>query len=244
MFIQHPASQRDRYGSETFRIERVRPGRGMSSDGDLGLGPLGAFDHAFLKPRMVVQMHEHRNDEIITYVRKGLMHHVDNLENRVPITVTSFSVMNAGRGMSHEESVPTDGDDVELLQIFVRPNADNLKPGFQSHTFGQEKSTNVWRPIFGPEGSEAPLVVRNQVWFYDAFINGNSIDLPLQNGLAAWLYVFSGSVSMNGHVLDKGDGVALIDESTAHLQSSGSADLAFFLIDVSAPASRSGTLSR
>ena len=244
MIVRHLASQRDVHGIDTFRIERVRPGRGVTSDGDLGLGPLGAFDHAYLKPGMVVEMHEHRNDEIVSYIRKGTMHHVDTLGNCVPLTPTQFSVMNAGRGMQHEERVPDDGGDVEMLQIFVRPRADDLDPSFQQHAFDDERSTGQWRLLVGPEQSEAPLVVRNRVWIHDTFLENGSIELPQEEGATLWLYVFGGAALLDGHLLHKGDGAALVDELPHTISCDGPTDLVCFAIDTSASASRSGTLSR
>ncbi len=243
MIVHHAALRRDSHGSDMFRIERVRPGRGMTTDGDLGLGPLGAFDHAFLKPGMVVEMHEHRNDEIVSYLRRGTMHHVDTLGNRVPLTPTQFSVMNAGVGMQHEESVPDDGGDVELLQIFVRPRSDDLDPGFQQHTVDSARSPDGWRLLVGPEQSDAPLTVRNRVWIHDAFLGSGSIQLPRADGLVTWLYVFDGSVLLDGRLLQKGDGAALRDEPSVTIECQSPADLVCFLVDMSAPASRSGTLS-
>ncbi len=242
MLVSHPASSRDQFGAGPFRIQRIRPGRGIDAIDDQGLGPLGAFDHAYLKPGMVVAMHEHRNDEIITYVRKGTMLHIDTLGNRVPLTPTQFSVMSAGEGMKHEERVPDDGADVELLQIFVRPHRDNLEPLFQAHSFDVTSSHNAWRWIFGPEDSGAPLEVRNQVWMHDVTLDG-SIGIPKEDGLTTWVYVFEGSVECDGQAFSKGDGFSLDAAASSSPTCNGRADLVCFLIKVGASVTRNGTLS-
>lgn len=242
MLVSHPSSSRDHHGGGPFRIERVRPGRSIDASPDQGLGPLGAFDHAYLKPGMVVSMHEHRNDEIITYVRKGMMFHIDTLGNRVELTPSQFSVMSAGKGMQHEEQVPSDGSDVELLQIFVRPRKDNLEPSFQSHDFDVSSSNNAWRLVFGPEGTGAPLEVRNQVWMHDIALDG-SVDIPMKEDLTTWVYVFDGSVECDGQVFTIGDGFSLKATNLSRPQCNGHADLVCFLIDEAAPATRNGTLS-
>jgi redox-sensitive bicupin YhaK (pirin superfamily) len=242
MLVSHPSSTRDHHGKGPFRIERIRPGRGINADQDEGLGPLGAFDHAYLKPGMVVGMHEHRNDEIITYVRKGAMLHIDTLGNKVPLTPTQFSVMSAGRGMQHEEQAPVDGSDVELLQIFVRPHSDNLEPLFQTHRFDVTSSLNAWRWIFGPEGSGAPLVVRNQVWMHDIALDGSAA-IPSEDGRTAWVYVVDGSVECDGQVFNKGDGFSLNAAIPSHPNCIGRADLVCFQIEESASVTRNGTLS-
>lgn len=66
---------------------------------DTGLGPLGVIDHAYLAPGLLVPMHEHRNDEIFSYVRSGTMYHKDSTGQQLPITPTQLVVMNAGSGI-------------------------------------------------------------------------------------------------------------------------------------------------
>lgn len=50
MIVRHAALQRETYRSDAFRMERVRAGRGITDDRDLGLGPFGALHHRSLKP--------------------------------------------------------------------------------------------------------------------------------------------------------------------------------------------------
>jgi len=72
-------------------------------------------------------MHEHRNDEIISYLRSGRMQHTDSAGRSEVISPDRLMVMNAGAGFSHEEAVLGD-DPIEMLQIFVRPQAANMEP--------------------------------------------------------------------------------------------------------------------
>ncbi len=85
------ADQSPTHGEDDFRIRRVRPGAVRGSGADLALGPLAAFDHAELKPGKVVKMHEHRNDEILTYVWRGTMLHEDSAGQRVPVSAAKLS---------------------------------------------------------------------------------------------------------------------------------------------------------
>ncbi len=60
-------------GGEPFRIRPMRPGltegRPMA---DPDIGPLSRLDHEFLDVGALVSMHQHRNDEILSYMWKGL----------------------------------------------------------------------------------------------------------------------------------------------------------------------------
>lgn len=61
-----------------FQLRRIRPGITLGQPGDPGFGGLGTIDHAKLQSGLVVRMHEHRNDEIISYMRAGQMRHTDS----------------------------------------------------------------------------------------------------------------------------------------------------------------------
>ena len=86
---------------------------------DLALGPLSALDHANLQVGKVVKMHEHKNDEILSYMWRGSMVHEDRAGHRIPISAKKLMMMNAGESFWHEESVPD--QPVEMLQIRARP---------------------------------------------------------------------------------------------------------------------------
>lgn len=113
-----------------FQLRRIRPGISFGQAGDAGFGGLGVIDHAKLQPGLVVGMHEHRNDEIISYMRAGRMKHTDSAGRSEVLSSDRLMVMNAGRGFSHEEEV-VGADQIEMLQIFVRPEASDLTPDVQ-----------------------------------------------------------------------------------------------------------------
>ena len=243
MIIHQNASQRQSYGVGGFRIARIQPGLGVNKNDDSGFGPLGLVDHAHLLPGVVVPMHQHQNDEIFSYLRRGTMYHVDTLGGKVALTSTNLVIMNTGSGMMHEESVPWDGEEVELLQIFVRPRAPDLEPDFQQHRLTRTRSDNEWRLLAGPEDSVAPLKVRNAVWVYDIFLSDEAVSLPIQEGLDTWLYLFRGKVIFNDRIMESGDSAALVGQFNGTVKPITDSDLVCFLVNRSAIASRAGTRS-
>lgn len=56
---------------------------------------MSAFDHATLKVKKVVKLHEHKNDEILSYMWSGTMVHEDSAGHRIPISANKL-MMNAG----------------------------------------------------------------------------------------------------------------------------------------------------
>jgi redox-sensitive bicupin YhaK (pirin superfamily) len=227
-----------------FQLRRIRPGIALGRTDDAGFGGLGLIDHARLQPGLVVRMHEHRNDEIISYLRSGRMQHTDSTGRSEVISPNRLMVMNAGASFFHEEAV-LGGDPIEMLQIFVRPEAADLEPGIQFVDLDTTESIDRWRLLSGPVGSAAPSFVRQAVYLYDAHLAaGASLDLPTVSGFDRWLYVFRGAVSVGGKQAETHTALTIRDDETGlDVTATRETDLVLFLVDRRAVFSRAGTLS-
>ena len=236
------AEQRTTHGQGSFHIERVKPVLAYANSKDPALGPLSGFDHATLGVGTVVKMHEHVNDEILSYMWKGTMLHEDKAGNIIPISRNKLMMMNAGKSFWHEESTPDEA--VEMLQIFVRPREADLS----AHVYFMDRphATPVgdWGWIAGPEGSDAPLIVRNQVYVYDTLLKANQQITPVDRpGLVSWLYVMDGEVTIGEHALEKGDGVSSAQAPLPAIRATSESTLVLFQVDMTAPYSLAGTIS-
>ena len=170
-----------------FQIRRIHPGAGLGNTADAGFVGLGLIDHANLLPGLTMPMHEHRNDEIISYLRSGRMLHGDNDGRSETVSPSRLMVMNAGASFHHEEAVFGDTP-IEMLQIFVRPCADDLAPAVQFLDLPVSKAAGHWRLLTGPEGTDAPTTVRQSIWLMDAHLERDrTINLPVRLGHSAWL---------------------------------------------------------
>lgn len=227
-----------------FQLRRIHPGISLGMRYDAGFGGLGLIDHARLQPGLVVGMHEHRNDEIISYLRSGRMQHTDSAGRSEVISSGRLMVMNAGRGFSHEEEV-LNGDKIEMLQIFVRPETADMEPAVQFVDLDETKRNDQWRLLTGPDGSAAPTFVRQAVYLYDAHLSaGSSIDLPSLQGFDRWFYVFRGAVSVGQR--EAGTHTAIMidaDETALDVTATTDSDLVVFLVNRRASFSRQGTMS-
>lgn len=229
-----------------FVIRMLALGNGIPGHDDHGLYQLGRVDHATLQGGTLVKMHLHHNDEILSYMRKGTMVHTDSKDNKVPIHQQYLMMMNSGSGFYHEEAVPDDGEKVEMLQIFIRPRADELTPQVQFHKLEQVYSVNKWRLIGGNENSKAPLKINSDIEVRDIRLKEGKIQLPpLGGSKAGYLYVFDGEVSLPEHneVLGKGDAV-LIEGELLSIQAKATADLVLFIMDKEASFSKNGLYAR
>ena len=227
-----------------FIIRLLPLGNAIPDHNDHGLYQLGRVDHATLKGGTLVPMHLHRNDEILSYIRKGTMEHKDSQGNTVPINNQYLMMMNAGSGFYHEEGVPKDGETVEMLQIFMWPRVDNLIPQVQFHQ-QEAYSINQWRLIGGNEQSSALLKINTEIEVYDLRLREGKIEIPELGGKTGYLYVFDGEIDLADEPvqLKKGDAM-LIEQEVVTVHSAKTADLVLFVLDKEAAFSRNGLFAQ
>ncbi len=234
------AKEKRSYGSGVFHIEILYPGTALGLD-DSGYLSIGRIDHASFRPPGVVPMHPHRDDEILSYMRSGLQVHRDSEGHEVRVSNTNLMLMNAGSGVSHEENAL---EDVEMLQIFMRPYKNGLQPQVQFHEFNEAFSENNWR-VVAANDSNAPLVLRVATTISDIRISeGNTATIPVYAGKAHhFLYVFNGKLNIGTETLNKGDSVVFEASEDILLKAFTQSDLVLFQIDNKAVYSTTGMYS-
>ena len=227
-----------------FRIHFNFPGRAVPDHEDHGYGPLATVVESFLDPGTLIGMHQHRDEEIISWVPGGVMRHEDRHGNEMVVDAESLLVMGAGEGVWHaEETLPSDPP-LRMLQIFVRPPKLGLEPTIQ-HEPIPAAVIGEWRHLFGPEEGEAPLSVRNEVDLYDAQLEaGAELSLPARPGRHTYLYVFEGAVELAGTSLAATESALVADEGTETIRAQEPTALVAFSIDPDAPVTRRGTIGR
>ncbi|WP_034671564.1 pirin family protein [Ectobacillus panaciterrae] len=227
-----------------FQIHLMRPGLifGDSTLEDYAFGPLSRIDHATLGVGGFVGMHEHSNDEIFSYVLRGEMLHKDSIGQMVTVSPNNLMMMNAGTSFYHEESTPD--NPIEMLQIFIRPEAPDLPPKVQFFDRSVIPLNGEWTLLAGPKETGAPLEIRQQVIVYDAHAKANTqLHAPKIEGLAPWLYVMEGSISVNDVVVNKGDAVTDLTSDLSSISVLKDSTLVLFLVKMDAPMTLAGPFS-
>jgi len=230
-----------------FRIHFNFPGRAVPDHDDHGYGPLATVVESFMDPGTLIRMHQHRDEEIISWVPAGVMRHDDRQDNRLVTDSDHLLVMGAGSGFWHEEETLADDPPLRMLQIFVRPHSLGLEPEIQ-HEPIPDPVANEWRHLFGPEGSDAPLSVRNEVDFYDCRLDaGATTALPSRSGRDTYLYVFDGAVEVGDEPVGYTESALVIDEvddDGVSVTATADSVVVAFCIDPDAPVTRRGTIGR
>jgi quercetin 2,3-dioxygenase len=223
-----------------FTITRIQPGDILEENKDFAFGSLSIIDHAVMKKGLTIKMHEHVNDEILSYVWRGTMHHKDSTGIEVPITTGHLMMMNAGRSFWHEEKVKN--DQVEMLQIFVRPYECDLEPTIHFHE--KPIRNRDWYLMVGPEKSKAPLKVRQNIYILDAHLRqGDQLEIPVYQGLSPFLYVVDGELAVGDFQIGKMEAVTDLELPLPPITAVADTTAVLFYVDMNAPVSMEGTIS-
>ncbi|WP_418282616.1 pirin family protein [Halorubrum sp. DTA98] len=227
-----------------FRIHLNFPGRAVPDHDDHGYGPLATVVESFMDPGTLIRMHQHRNEEIISWVPDGVMRHDDRQDNELVTDSEHLMVMNAGSGFWHAEETLADDPPLRMLQIFVRPHSLDLEPGIQ-HEPIPGPVANEWRHLFGPKGTNAPLFVRNDVDFYDCRLDaGATVTLPSRSDWHTYLYVFDGTVDLGEASIGDTESALVTDDSDVTVTAVEDSTIVAFTINPDAPITRHGTIGR
>ncbi|MGC0983317.1 pirin family protein [Pantoea agglomerans] len=203
-----------------FTVRRQRPGEALS--------PLVSVDLMSLKLDARIPMQQHQDEEVFTYLWRGSMQHQDSNGERTQLSAKRVMVVNAGDGVQYEESVPL--YEAELLQAVIRPAQQGGEAMTQVLERDQGIMTNGWTELAGPEESDAPLELRQEVYIFDTLLERNhTLDVPSMPGFVAYLTVLEGIIRVGDQRLGRGDAVSRLD-SSIEIVGDRDANLVCFLV--------------
>jgi redox-sensitive bicupin YhaK (pirin superfamily) len=120
---------------------------------------------------------------------------------------------------------------VQLLQIWILPEADGLKPSYEDKTFTREEKQDRLRLIASHDGREGSTRINQDASVYASLLSaGKSVELALGPQRHAWVQIISGELDVNGTRLRKGDGAAVSEDRNLKLASVGGKGAAEFLV--------------
>ena len=178
-------------------------------------------------------MHPHRDMEILTYIIEGELSHRDSTGRGATIKQNDVQRMSAGTGVMHSE-VNQSKEPVHLLQIWLLPEAEGLKPSYEDRTFSADEKRNQLRLIASQDGREGSTTINQDASVYASLLDsGKGLELAVKSGRHAWVQLVRGGLDVNGTKLTKGDGAAISSESSLRLTNvSGNGEAEFLLFDL------------
>ena len=190
------------------------------------LGPLIVWNDDEIAPGTGFPMHGHRDLEIITYVREGVVSHRDNAGGEGRTAAGDVQVISAGSGIRHEE-FNLGAAPLKLYQIWIESNRMGAQPRWQSKPFPRtHRAGQLVTLASGLPGDDDALPIRADARVMAVTLQaGEIVSHSLATSGQAYLVAAAGSLRVNGDVVDSGDGVALADVSQLLIEATTDAEV-------------------
>lgn len=174
-------------------------------------------------------MHPHKDMEIVTYVLSGALQHKDSLKNGGIIRPGLVQQMSAGKGIYHSEFNPSKTQGTHLLQIWMLPTKNGIKPRYGQRQFTVAERKNQLRLVCSPTGVGESIRITSNVNMYASLLDkGKRLTHVTPKGRHTWIQVAAGSIAVNGTKLAQGDGVRTSDAGALKITATSNAELLLF----------------
>lgn len=207
----------------------------------IDFGPLRVFNDDTIEAGRGFDFHPHNNMEIVTYVIDGTLEHKDNMGNIGIVEPGEVQRMTAGTGVFHSEYNHSKEKPLNLLQMWIYPNKNDLKPSWEQHKFKKEQRRDRLFGIVHPENTQDgdSISIHQDVWFYISNLTkGTTLTHKLQDR-QAYLFVIDGQVTVNENNLEKQDSATIWEEKEISITSTMDSEI--ILIDLPVKYSKRGT---
>lgn len=173
-------------------------------------GLLLVSNHDIIKPDTGFSTHPHRDMEIVTWVLDGELEHKDSQGNKGLIHPGLAQRMSAGTGILHSEINATSESDVQLVQMWVVPDTEKVRPGYEELDISRELSRGGLVALASGRGHDAAISIRQDgaVLWVGQLKSGEAVSLP--DAPFVHLYVAKGTLALeSAGTLATGDAARL-----------------------------------
>lgn len=197
----------------------------------MGFGLLRVLNDDVVHPATGFGTHPHDNMEIITIILEGQLEHKDSIGNGSVISKDEVQVMSAGSGVTHSEFNPSKTDKVSLLQIWIYPKEENIKPRYDQKSFPKEERKNKLVSVAsGFNDIDSLYIHQNTEIKLGYFDKPNTINYKVRNGNGVYLFVIDGQIKIRDEELFKRDAIGIYDTDKFQFQIVDNAE--FVLLEV------------
>ncbi len=155
--------------------------------------------------------HPHDNMEIITIPLSGAIAHKDSSGGNGIINVGDVQIMSAGTGVKHSEFNASQTEPLNLLQLWVFPKLENIKPRYDQKSYSAEGRKNKWQVVVSPDETDGGLWINQDAVFALTDVEpGTTISYKKKfadNGV--YFFVIDGHVKIGDQNLDKKDAIGI-----------------------------------
>jgi quercetin 2,3-dioxygenase len=183
----------------------------------MGFRSLRVINDDLVMPGMGFGEHPHRDMEIITYMLSGSLEHKDSMGNGRVIRAGEVQYMAAGSGVRHSEFNPSKTEAAHLLQIWIMPDANGVKPRYAEKSL-RDAATGKFHLVASKSGRDGSIAIHQDADLLLARLEaGQQVVHSLADNRNAWLQVAEGEIVLNGKTLSGGDAAAISRETKLQL---------------------------
>ena len=195
----------------------------------MGFRSLRVINEDFVRGGRGFPTHGHRDMEIITYILSGALEHRDSMGTGSIIRPGDVQRMSAGTGVTHSEANPSRDEAVHLLQIWILPAEQGLTPSYEQKAFTEEQKRGRLCLVASADGREGSVTVHQDASLYASMLGKDEeLGHSLTPERHAWLQVARGVVTLNGELLNQGDGAGISSEEIVSIRGREDAEILLF----------------
>jgi redox-sensitive bicupin YhaK (pirin superfamily) len=185
----------------------------------MGFRALRVINEDRVQPALGFGTHGHRDMEIISYVLEGALAHRDSTGGGGVLWPGEVQRMSAGTGVRHSEMNGSDQEPVHFLQIWITPERDGIRPGYEQKRF--DDRDGKLRIVASPDARDGSLKIHQDVSVYATVLDGQSVTHRFGPGRYGWVQVARGEVDVNGKKFSAGDGASIANEESLTISGKG-----------------------
>jgi redox-sensitive bicupin YhaK (pirin superfamily) len=176
--------------------------------------------------------HGHKDMEILSYVVEGEIAHKDSTGGEEILRPHEWQRMTAGTGIRHSEYNPSKTDKLHFYQIWILPEKEDLKAGYEQKMFAPEDKSGRLKLVASPDAREGSIKINQDVSVFNSILKaGEEVSYELTEKRYAWLQVVKGTLEVNGKTLGASDGAAISEEKSLKIKAL-SDDTEFIFFDL------------
>lgn len=190
---------------------------------------LRVINDDYVQPAQGFGTHPHNDMEIITYVLEGQLEHQDSLGNGSIINAGEIQRMSAGTGIFHSEFNPSPDNPVHLYQIWIFPEKKGVQPSYEQIKPNPADFTDRWLLVASNDGESKGVFIGQDAKVYLSRLTaGKDLSFEIPSGRHVWLQLAEGNIEVNGQLMERGDGLAVSDESEIKIKAENNSEIILF----------------
>lgn len=198
---------------------------------NMGYRSLRVINEDVVAPGQGFGTHPHRDMEIITYVLEGALEHRDSMGSHGVIRPGEIQRMSAGTGVRHSEFNHSKTEPVHLLQIWIMPDSEGVKPSYEEKKIATEPGKLQLMAAKGASNGTASIHQDAKV-YVAKLAQGQSVEHDLASGRGVYVHIARGAAIVNGNELKHGDAIAIEQEAKVRIANEGAEQAEILLFDL------------